>query len=200
MYPPIPAADSAAAAPVAFNTSGPPDPSVSLWTFQDVLTLAGVPGAAVPDDGLLAAASFFFECDFDSGVACLPRVVFSRIDDPTSSSQGFNYRRVVYNPDGSRDLFKWWGLRLLLEASGVGHKFTSIVPALQAFGAGIALVTCATVVADFLIEYVLPHRKRYVKKKIEEIEDASEQTEDDDEAVSDDHPVTESEALIAVVS
>lgn len=39
--------------------------------------------------------------------------------------------------------------------------------------AGIALVAVATLIADFLVEYVLPHRARYKKSKVKEVDDPS---------------------------
>lgn len=73
-------------------------------------------------------------------------------------------------------------MRLVLIATGYGKKFTSIVPAVQAFGAGVALIAVATLVCDFLVEYILPHRKRYTKNKVKGIDDPS---SDDDAAQQD---------------
>jgi hypothetical protein len=50
----------------------------------------------------------------------------------------------------------------------------------QAFGSGIALLAVATLIADVLVEYVLPHRHRYKASKVKEVDDLT-----DDEAVSD---------------
>ncbi len=51
---------------------------------------------------------------------------------------------------------------------------------MQAFGSGIALMAVATLIADLLVEYVLPHRRRYKASKIKEVDDLT-----DDEGASD---------------
>jgi hypothetical protein len=73
---------------------------------------------------------FSYDCDFNKAADCLPDVAFHRVDDPHSDSPGFNYRRAVYGEGGAtRDLYKWYGMRLTLAASGSGKMFTSIVNA-----------------------------------------------------------------------
>jgi hypothetical protein len=75
---------------------------------------------------------FSYDCDFNKAVDCLPDVAFQRVDDPHSDSPGFNYRRAVYGEGGAtRDLYKWYGMRLTLVASGSGKMFTSIVNAVS---------------------------------------------------------------------
>jgi hypothetical protein len=144
----------------------------SIWKVKDILELAAAQN--VTRTGALIAGVFDYACDFNTGLECFPKVSFRRIDDPTSNSSGFNYRRTVYSDTGAvRDLYKWFGLRLVLITTGYGKKFVTIVPAIQNFGAGIALVAVATLIADFLVEYVLPHRAWYKKSKVKEVDDPS---------------------------
>ncbi len=94
--------------------------------------------------------NFEYACNFNNADECLPTVRFSRIDDPTSKSAGFNYRRTVvyHDADGTelRDLTKLLGLRFVFQISGFGKKFVSPVPALTQLGAGYArLFVCASV-------------------------------------------------------
>lgn len=90
-------------------------------------------------------------------------------------SKGFNYRRIqsYHTLDGAekRDLTKLIGLNFVFLTTGFGKKFVSPVPALTQFGAGMAILAGATLVADLLVEYVLPHKRRYKTAKIHEIDD-----------------------------
>ncbi len=175
--------------PVLFNASAP-SPAASIWSVADLVALAGSDMLNVSRKGALVAAVFQYDCDFNSGADCLPQVSFSRVDDPASDSAGFNYRRVVYSDGGEvRDVYKWFGLRLTLLAAGTGKKFTSIVNAVQALGSGIALIALATLVADLLVEYVLPHRRKYKASKIKEVDDLT-----DDEAGENPRPLLDGAA------
>lgn len=116
--------------PQLWNASAP-SAAASIWRVADIVALAGATMEQTAR-GALVEALFAYDCDFNAGPACLPAVSFHRLDDPTGDSAGFNYRRAAYTEGGTvRDLYKWFGLRLTLTASGSGKRFTSIVNAVR---------------------------------------------------------------------
>lgn len=170
--------------PRQFNASNPDDKSVSIWTVDDIVRLANqsTPNVnfnytSLVAGGAVIAANFQYQCDFNyqsTLTHCQPTVVWTRIDDPTSASKGFNYRLAQnYIEDGEarRDLIKLTGLRFVFQTSGYGKKFVSPVPAVTQIGSGIAIIAIATVIADFLLEYVLPRKDRYKHAKIKDVDD-----------------------------
>lgn len=132
----------------------------------------------VRGDGAVIATSFDWQCDFDFYSSCLPTVTFTRIDNNSSDSQGFNFRyvREYYDGNGTltRDLIKLLGVKIVVFSSGKGGKFTSPIPGITALGVGLALLSAATVIADVLLIYVLPKRHFYKNNKIAEIGDPEE--------------------------
>jgi P2X purinoceptor 4 len=148
-----------------------------------MLNLAGVPSIQnIATNGTVIAFLIEYDCNLDKSISlCIPKVSFLRIDDPTSSSSGFNFRYTTkyYMQNNqsefirTRDLTKTWGVRFVFLVSGVGAKFDSPVPFFTALGAGVGILAIATVITDSILIYILPKRKYYKENKIEEIEDAS---------------------------
>lgn len=156
--------------------------NASIWTLGQIISLASASSPRpftlhdLQQTGGVISVNFVYECYFDGGNQnCLPQVVFSRIDDPSSKSAGFNYRRANMYRDANgilvRDLVKLIGIRFTFQTTGFGKKFTSIVPAFTQLGAGIGLLAVATLVADLLVEYVLPRKRHYAEAKIQQVED-----------------------------
>jgi hypothetical protein len=126
----------------------------------------------------LSLCSAVWDCDFDKPEEdCNAHNTFVRLDDPRSRlSSGFNFRSVEYLHDkyGARQLTKHYGVRLLVLISGVGRKF-DIVALLTAIGAGIGLLSVATLVSDFIATNVLANRDVYKQAKFKEVEVSDEE-------------------------
>lgn len=100
---------------------------------------------------------------------------------------GYNFRYPIYyrqvNPSNSseqivvRDLYKVYGIRILIFNSGKGAKF-SIVPLVINLASGIALLSIATAVTDIVALQIFPKRQRnvYYHAKVQMVNAQSEET------------------------
>jgi len=116
-------------------------------------------------------------CDFDKSSTCEPVFEMLQIDDLKGHAQGYSFRYSNYyyitNSDNNkktemRDLYKVYGARFIFLTYGTGGKF-SVLPLLVNIGSGLALITLATLISDFIALKCLPQRKFYNKVKFEEI-------------------------------
>lgn len=143
-------------------------------TLGDLLASATPPIALedVLETGALIGVSFFWNCDV--AVACEPSgVVVKRLDH----GKGFVQRRVKHKTVGgasTRDATYMHGLRILVDSSGIGRKFSMVLIIIQ-IGSGLALLRTASMTSDFLMLklYEPELRKAYYKCKIETSEDYS---------------------------
>lgn len=147
-------------------------PGLNTWTFEEMVRLAGHEWKAVNTSGILLAMESTWDCDFDHGVdSCSPKIRFFRLDDPNSKlSSGFNFRTVEFLHDkiGARELTKHYGVRLLILMSGVGSQ-SDPVAALTAIGAGIGLLSVATLIADIISTKLLSQKNLYNSVKYKEV-------------------------------
>jgi len=153
----------------------------NLWTLRDMITQAGFTYNGVKNQGMTIGMNAVWDCDFDHPVDnCKPTVSFQRLDDPTSTlSTGFNFRSIEMFHDeyDSRQLTKHYGVRVLVLISGVGRKF-SPVALLTAIGAGIGLLSVATLIADFIATKVLHDKELYKEAKYKDPEQEREQAKE----------------------
>lgn len=100
------------------------------------------------------------------------------MDDPQSSSVGYNFRYADYYRMGTapsnsvlyRDLMKVYGIRIIFVVYGQAGKFDA--PALTiTLGSGVALLGIATLLCDFLITNFSAKKIFYRTKKYELIND-----------------------------
>lgn len=122
--------------------------------------------------GLIILMDIEYNCDLDkSWSKCEPKFEVNRIDVEEGVSTGFNHRHsYYYYKDGIRyrDLYKFYGIHILVSISGVGNKF-NLVSLLTAIGSGIGLLSFATLVADMILENFDKHKKKYLEHKYEEL-------------------------------
>jgi len=163
------------------GSKGQLTPGFNLWSMDQMVQLAGTTFDDIKRDGAILLVTVEFDCDFDHGDRCVPNFHFDRIDTTTQLSKGFNFRypRYYWIEDGSvtnspvsgrrlyRDLHKVYGLRVIFLVAGQGAKF-SIVPLVISLASGLALLSVASVVCDFLALYVLPEKKIYMQHKYED--------------------------------
>lgn len=127
----------------------------------------------VRTNGALIGVSFFWQCDVKDD--CEPLVVIKRLD----SGQGFVQKRVRKYRVGNeerREALYMNGLRILVDSSGVGRKF-SLVNFITQIGSAIALIRVAGIVADnfmlYSCHYSAMRRDAYYKCKVQETADYS---------------------------
>ena len=97
---------------------------------------------------------------------CNPKYKFSRIDGQSNSiSNGFNFRSVNYDTMADyRLLRKLIGIRVIMVVDGQGGKFD--IPTLTlTFGAGLAYLSVAKIITDYVLENFLPNSQKYDKMK-----------------------------------
>ena len=133
--------------------------------------------------------------DYDFMQNCRPKYKFRRLDNPNSKiAPGWNFRHsqvsgrglidaknsgvflgmpCIYFPvifffqyfyNGARTLYKSYGLLFQLEVQGRAGKF-SFIPFAINLGAGLALLSIATVVCDVIVLYCMKDRVVYREKK-----------------------------------
>lgn len=123
--------------------------------------------------GALLGVSFNWNCDVTWGDPCEPHVVTQRLD----GGQGFVQKRVRHQQRAgqeTRDAIYMFGLRILVESSGIGRRISPMLVVVQ-IGSGVALMKLASMAADFamLWLYSEERRKAYYKCKICETKDFS---------------------------
>ncbi|XP_004365148.1 purinergic receptor P2X [Capsaspora owczarzaki ATCC 30864] len=142
----------------------------SGWKIEDMLVLGGVLGVNLD-----------WTCNFDNDESeCRPVFSISRIDDPTSTSPGYNFRYADYytlpsptDPSISvphRDLIKAYGIRLIFVVSGEGGKF-DVAALTMSLGSGLALLGLATLLCDFFMTHFFAKKDYYREKKFELVDD-----------------------------
>jgi P2X purinoceptor 4 len=160
----------------------------NLFVVNSILQEAGTNLKNIQQDGAILLMKIDYLCDFDKNEdQCIPTITFTRIDVGSVLSKGFNFRWVNYywvNGVQTRDLMKFYGIRVLILISGTGSKF-DIIPMILNIASGLALLSIATVVVDFIALYVHPQRKYYNEHKFEDTkEDFSQNLSEKDSLLS----------------
>lgn len=124
----------------------------------------------VLDTGALIGVSFLWNCDVT--VDCEPSIVIKRLDH----GKGFVQKRVRHTSAGAetRDAIYMYGLRILVDSSGIGREFSFVLIVIQ-IGSGLALLRTASMASDFLMLKLYPKERQgaYEKCKIIESQDYS---------------------------
>lgn len=143
-------------------------------TLSDLLERADPPTKLedVIDTGALIGVSFFWNCDVLEDF-CEPHAVVKRLDN----GKGFIQKRAFHKTVGGvdeRDAFLMYGIRILVDSSGLGRKINFVLIMIQV-GSGLALLRTASMASDFMMLRLYPKVKTdaYYKCKVEETEDYS---------------------------
>jgi P2X purinoceptor 4 len=144
------------------------------FTLSELVSLAGSDWNQVKYEGAILLMRIAYDCDLNKGKEhCEPELHFDRLDPGNGTfSGGFNVRTVVMHEDGSRQVTKRFGIRVLFSVSGQAGRF-SIVVLTTTMGAGLALLGVSTLICDFLLSYVLPNKHKYNAEKFEEVDEQS---------------------------
>lgn len=144
-------------------------------TIKDLLKEVGPEPLLLEDIteiGALIGVSFFWNCDVNA--ECEPMMVVKRLD----KGQGFVQKRVRHgrSSDGevTRDAVYMYGIRVLVDSSGIGKKFSLMLMIIQ-IGSGLALLRTAAMAADFFMLYLRSAQltENYYKCKVKETQDYS---------------------------
>ncbi|CAF1057371.1 unnamed protein product [Brachionus calyciflorus] len=120
--------------------------------------------------GGVVIIEIIWNCDFDLYSRCLPKYFFKRFDLPfgeTSTASGFNFRfanRFRKSNVEYRELYKAFGLRFIINVSGIGGKF-NLVPLMMTIGAGLGLMSISVLIADCVMLHCTKERKYFQKVK-----------------------------------
>lgn len=126
----------------------------------------------VVETGALIGVSFFWNCDVMT-IDCEPSVVIKRLDN----GKGFSQKRASHHTIGgnpARDAVLMYGLRILVDSSGIGRRMSFVLIVIQ-IGSGLALLRTASMASDFLMLKLYPKYRRdaYYKCKVIETPDYS---------------------------
>jgi hypothetical protein len=178
--------------------------AANMFSIRDVLQRAGISAkdAAATGAEILVKAKWAdmkpmlgskgaSPCNLDARdwrEACAPSFEFRRLDDahPNSFSHGYNFRVSEGGGAGAsaRRLIKWTGIRVIIMIEGQGGLF-DLMTTMQHLGAGLALMSVATLVADAMICYMLSDEETatYKKRKFEDHEQHADSLTEEEKAV-----------------
>lgn len=129
----------------------------------------------VQQRGALISVNLMWQCDMGVSDHCEPTVVVKRLD----GGQGFVQKRARHrrnsNGDEVRDAVYLFGVRVLVDCSGVGRRPSLSLIVVQ-IGSCISLLRVAMMLADFIMLKLYPNedrREAYQKCKIQETDDYS---------------------------
>uniref|UniRef100_A0A7S2TPR3 Purinergic receptor n=1 Tax=Lotharella oceanica TaxID=641309 RepID=A0A7S2TPR3_9EUKA len=152
---------------ITLTTGKTPSPGLSLFLISDMISNACNGQACDFEDirqrGAVLLAKAEYNCDEDTNEKdCYPDWEFSRIDE----GDGFNFRTVQYTDDSGKEriLRKMYGIRVVVKIYGQAGKF-NIVNLLVALGAGLGLLSVASITADFLLQNCWPKREKFLHDK-----------------------------------
>jgi len=145
-----------------------PNKKANTYPLHDVLRLASVELEDVWKEGAVIQVLSLFDCNLDADIF-ETRLEASLIDATT----GFNYKHARYYEEGGemkRDVYHYYGLRLIIFSTGLG-EMTSFAQIVLQTSQAIALLGCAGTVADIFLQYIVPERNHYIEEKIKKTED-----------------------------
>eukprot|EP01028_Stygiella_incarcerata_P001516 TRINITY_DN12687_c0_g1_i2.p1 TRINITY_DN12687_c0_g1~~TRINITY_DN12687_c0_g1_i2.p1 ORF type:complete len:431 (-),score=79.84 TRINITY_DN12687_c0_g1_i2:49-1341(-) len=163
---------------------GKPKYGYDLLRLGNMIHSAGLTYTQVVNNGMIMRVHVDWDCDLTEGAnkdSCTTKFHVTRLDD------NYNMRYSHYQDNGAtRDVYKAYGVRILLESTGKGTKI-SIVAIILQLSSGLALLAIAELLADVIILYFLPERAHYRKYKEKVTEDFSDLR--DFKLLEDDHPL-----------
>jgi len=148
------------------------DGITDAWTLEQLLDMAGAPVTSVREDGALLNIQLTWECMIDSLGGCTtPKINVLRMDEGKVRGFSYFFPNYIFEPslDVTKDvriLQKLTGVRVIVTAEGLGKKFSILATVLQ-LSSGLALLSLANIVTDFLMLRVMPERDHYRKYKEE---------------------------------
>jgi hypothetical protein len=154
----------------------------NAFNVSDIVAQTGYSYSQVQERGCLIVADVDFQCNLDSRSqpACTPTFKFTRLDDPDPNSftSGFNFRYYRMSGLGGltdfgdtpsvRFLYKMYGVRIVFQVTGEARKF-SLIALTTTLGAGLALLSLSSLIADYFMVYLHPKKELYSDHKYESV-------------------------------
>ncbi|MGH0161477.1 UNVERIFIED_CONTAM: hypothetical protein FKN15_041336 [Acipenser sinensis] len=130
--------------------------------FQEMAIKGGVIGILIE-----------WNCDLDKSYSkCIPKYSFTRLDDNSNSTSGYNFRFAKYykNISGEeyRTLTKVFGIRFDVMVNGKAGKF-NIIPTVINIGSGLALLGAGVFFCDLVLLYMMKKSTVYRARKFESV-------------------------------
>ena len=142
-------------------------PFCPVFTLGYIVEAAGQNYSEIAFKGGVINVDISWSCDLDHDFLshCKPVYEFSRLDDPQAKiAQGWNFRHADYFSENKRTLYKAFGINFVVNVHGEARKF-SFIPTLLNLGAGLALLSVATIICDVVVLYCHKNRGYYQDKK-----------------------------------
>jgi len=143
--------------------------------LRNLLAMAGQKMEDVQRRGALISVNLMWQCDVVVDEYCEPTVVVKRLDN----GQGFVQKRAHVRRDSNgeevRDAVYSFGLRILVDCSGVGRK-TSLPLIVVQIGSCISLLRVVMMLVDFIMLKLYPNedrREAYLNCKVKPTDDYS---------------------------
>ncbi|CAB4015115.1 P2X purinoceptor 4-like [Paramuricea clavata] len=157
-------------------------PIIKLKTIFDEISDTAFDDAAVW--GGIVAIKIKWDCNLDHDAReCLPHYSFSRADNADAKiAPGYNFRFATYDVENNtqyRTLIKAYGIRFVILVDAKAGQFR-IIPLLRNLGAGLALLTVATVMCDICVLYLLKKKYFYRTMKYQYVDNPDANTSEDD--------------------
>lgn len=140
-----------------------PGDHANTYPLHDLLRMANIDTETVQKLGAIMQVNHLVNCDLDA-FECQQNFETANIDTKT----GFNFiQNHFYFENGvrKRDTYHYFGIRMILSATGIGKR-TSLSNIVLQLSSAIALLTCAQTAADMVLQYVVPERRHYVEMKV----------------------------------
>jgi len=147
--------------------NGEEHPFCPVFTLGYIVEAAGQNYSEIAFKGGVINVDINWSCDLDHEFLshCRPEYKFSRLDDPEAKiARGWNFRHADYFNENKRTLYKSYGINFVVNVHGEARKF-SFIPTLLNLGAGLALLSVATIICDIVVLYCLKNRLYYQEKK-----------------------------------
>lgn len=144
-------------------------PNCPVFRIGEILRMAEPNDTERPKmlkKGAVIQINIKWNCNFDTNTLCLPVYSFSRFDlafSSISAASGFNFRftdKFQINGEIHRVVVKAYGLRFIVIVDGKAGKF-HLIPLMLSIGAGLGLLSLATIVADCVLVYCTSKKKFY---------------------------------------
>ena len=142
-------------------------PFCPVFSLGYIVESAGQNYSEIAYKGGVISVDISWDCDLDQEFLshCKPGYSFSRLDDPQAKiAEGWNFRHADYFSENKRTLYKTFGINFVVNVHGQAGKF-SFIPTLLNLGAGLALLSVATIICDVVVLYCHKNREYYHDKK-----------------------------------
>jgi len=183
-----------------FNSA--PDPSFNnVISVKELLTMAKTDYKTVASTGGVFQVTVFWDCLLLSS-ECIPELKVSRLDPAKSGFSLWKTHHYTTTLGKQRDVEEITGIRFIWKPAGTGNQidFVSIIFYLAA---GAALLPIANIVTEAVMMYVLPERKHYSSRIIEEtpdynmLDELADKREEEEKRRKDEQSAVDVESLFA---